>query len=140
MTNETIPTKYEINPGEWVDVEAVFDRHTALTTTRTTAGGATNQKPRPPQTEGHTMNNLDAVRALLLGTTISGALYNTEKHEDGKDYRLDVVPAEESKLGETSLTLTMNLKSAGYVAKLFVTGRLTNAYGDTRKKRKLFRV
>lgn len=31
MTNETIPTKYEINPGEWVDIEAVFDRHTALT-------------------------------------------------------------------------------------------------------------
>lgn len=85
------------------------------------------------------MNDLDAVRALLLGTTISGALYNTEKHEDGKDYRLDVVPAEESKLGETSLTLTMNLKSAVYVAELFVTGRLINAYGDMRKKRKPFR-
>ncbi len=34
MTNETIPTMYEINPGEWVDVEAVFDRHTTLTDRR----------------------------------------------------------------------------------------------------------
>lgn len=34
MTNETIPTKYEINPGEWVDIEAAFDRHTALTDRR----------------------------------------------------------------------------------------------------------
>lgn len=31
MTAKTIPTKYEINPGEWVDIEAVFDRHPALT-------------------------------------------------------------------------------------------------------------
>lgn len=31
MTEKTIPTKYEINPGEWVDIEAAFDRHTALT-------------------------------------------------------------------------------------------------------------
>lgn len=31
MTGNTIPTKYEINPGEWVDIEAVFGRHTALT-------------------------------------------------------------------------------------------------------------
>lgn len=34
MTNETIHTKYEINPGEWVDIEAAFDRHTALTARR----------------------------------------------------------------------------------------------------------
>lgn len=34
MTAKTIPTKYEINPGEWVDIEAVFDRHPALTDRR----------------------------------------------------------------------------------------------------------
>lgn len=81
------------------------------------------------------MQKLDAVKGLILTSTVYGAITDPKKHKEGKDYKLNFKFPDENELGEPAVTLTMNLKSLSYVTELLITGRLVTEVADARKKK-----
>lgn len=81
------------------------------------------------------MRKLDAIQAILLAATASGALANPEKHNIEKDYVIDLDLTGENALGKPTVTLTMNLKSLRYVTALLTRGRIAVEVADAQKRK-----
>lgn len=81
------------------------------------------------------MRKLDAIQAMLLAATASGALANPEKHNIEKGYVIDLDLTGENALGKPAVTLTMNLKSLRYITELLACGRIAVEVADAQKRK-----